>query len=127
MSVQPLFTPVRMGELDLPNSYRHGTAHPHARWADRSHADRAAGRILCSAGFGRIDRRGSDRDQSPDHVMREGRGQSSRSCRVSRVRLDGVRRPDARSRRASAGAVFVSSGGELPRNFVDGLMIWKGI
>jgi hypothetical protein len=92
MSVQPLFTPVRMGELDLPNSYRHGTAHPHARWADRSHADRAAGRILCSAGFGRTDRRGSDRDQSPDHVMREGRGQSSRSCRVSRVRLDGVRR-----------------------------------
>ena len=74
MSVQPLFTPVRMGELDLPNSYRHGTAHPHARWADRSHADRAAGRILCSAGFGRTDRRGSDCDQSPDHVMREGRG-----------------------------------------------------
>jgi 2,4-dienoyl-CoA reductase-like NADH-dependent reductase (Old Yellow Enzyme family) len=32
-----------------------------------------------------------------------------------------------RSRRASAGAVFVSSGGELPRNFVDGPMIWKGI
>jgi N-methylhydantoinase B/acetone carboxylase alpha subunit len=24
-------------------------------------------------------------------------------------------------------AVFVSSGGELPRNFVDGPMIWKGI
>src|SRR6202045_4582665 len=35
--------------------------------------------------------------------MREGRGQSSRSCRVSRARLDGVRRPDARSPRASAG------------------------
>ena len=33
----------------------------------------------------------------------EGRGQSSRSCRVSRSRLDGVRRPDARSRRASEG------------------------
>ena len=25
------------------------------------------------------------------------------------------------------GAVFVSSGGELPRNFVDGPIIWKGI
>jgi len=24
-------------------------------------------------------------------------------------------------------AVFVSSGGELPRNFVDGPIIWKGI
>src|SRR5260370_39865736 len=35
--------------------------------------------------------------------MREGRGQSSRSCRVSRARLDGVRRPDARSPRASGG------------------------
>src|SRR6266849_5377820 len=35
--------------------------------------------------------------------MREGRGQSSRSCRVSRARLDGVRRPDARSPGASGG------------------------
>jgi N-ethylmaleimide reductase len=32
----------------------------------------------------------------PNHVMRGGREQSSRSCRVSRSRLDGVRRPDAR-------------------------------
>jgi hypothetical protein len=24
-------------------------------------------------------------------------------------------------------AVFVSSGGDLPRNFVDGPIIWKGI
>jgi hypothetical protein len=47
-----------------------------------------------SAGVGRT---------RPNHVMREGRGQSSRSCRVSRSRLDGVRRPDARSRRASEG------------------------
>src|SRR5258706_8274884 len=35
--------------------------------------------------------------------MPEGRGQSSRSCRVSRARLDGVRRLDARSPRASGG------------------------
>src|SRR5882757_6789140 len=35
--------------------------------------------------------------------MREGRGQSSRSCRVSRARLDGVRRPHARSPPASGG------------------------
>jgi hypothetical protein len=79
MSVQPLFTPVRMGELDLPNSYRHGTAHPHARWADRSHADRAAGRV-------------------------------TRGLAVH-----------------PGDAVFVSSGGDLPRNFVDGPIIWKGI
>jgi 2,4-dienoyl-CoA reductase-like NADH-dependent reductase (Old Yellow Enzyme family) len=41
--------------------------------------------------------------------------------------LDGVRRPDARSPRASGDVVFVSSGGELPSNFVDGLIIWEGI
>src|SRR5260370_373886 len=35
--------------------------------------------------------------------MREGRGHSSRSCRVSRARLDGVRRPHARSPPASGG------------------------
>jgi hypothetical protein len=29
-----------------------------------------------------------------NHVMREGRGQSYRSCNASRSRLDGVRRPD---------------------------------
>jgi hypothetical protein len=116
MSVQPLFTPVRMGELDLPNRIVMAPL-THMRAGPIDHVP-----TLCSAGFGR-----SDRDQSPNHVMREGRGQSSRSCRVSRARLDGVRRPDARSRRAAGGAVFVSSGGELPRNFVDGPMIWKGI
>src|SRR6266849_4198939 len=36
----------------------------------------------------------------PNHVMRGGPGQSSRSCHVSRSRLDGARRPDARSDRA---------------------------
>ena len=41
--------------------------------------------------------------------------------------LDGVRRPDARSPRASGDVVFVSSGGELPSNFVDGPIIWEGI
>src|SRR5258708_6711523 len=35
--------------------------------------------------------------------MREGRGQPSRSCRVSRARLDGVRRPHVRSPPASGG------------------------
>jgi hypothetical protein len=127
MSVQPLFTPVRKCELDLPNSHRHGTAHPHARWADRSHADRAAGRILCPAGFGRTDRRGSDRDQSPNHVMREGRGQSSRSRRVSGT-AGGAYAALTRGLAVHPGdAVIVPSGGELPRNFVDGHMIWKGI
>jgi hypothetical protein len=29
MSNQPLFTPYRMGDLDLPN-HRHGAAHPDA-------------------------------------------------------------------------------------------------
>jgi hypothetical protein len=75
MSAQPLFTPVRMGDLDLPQSHCHGTAHPHARWADRSRADCAAGRV-------------------------------TRGLAVH-----------------PGGVVFVSSGGELPRNFVDGPII----
>jgi hypothetical protein len=41
LSVQPLFTPVRMGDLDLPNRID-GTAHPQARWVGGSRADRAA-------------------------------------------------------------------------------------
>jgi len=35
MSVPPLFTPVRMGDLDLPNRIVMGTAHPQCalgRW-----------------------------------------------------------------------------------------------
>ena len=72
MSAQPLFTPVRMGDLDLP-------AHPHARWADRSRADCAAGRV-------------------------------TRGLAVH-----------------PGDAVFVSSGGELSSNFVDGPVIWGGI
>jgi 2,4-dienoyl-CoA reductase-like NADH-dependent reductase (Old Yellow Enzyme family) len=62
MSLQPLFTPLDMGDLDLPNRIVMAP-HPHARWVDGSRADRAAGRILCPAGFGWTDRRGSDRNQ----------------------------------------------------------------
>jgi 2,4-dienoyl-CoA reductase-like NADH-dependent reductase (Old Yellow Enzyme family) len=68
MSVQPLFTPVRMGDLDLPN------------------------RIV----------------MAPLTRMRAGP-------------IDHV--PTA----LQAESVFVSSGGELPRNFVDGPIIWKGV
>ena len=79
MSVQPLFTPVPHGRTGSAQSHRHGTAHPHARWADRSRADCAAGRVT--------------------------RGLAVHPGDV----------------------VFVSSGGELPRNFVDGPMISKGV
>jgi N-ethylmaleimide reductase len=41
MSVQPLFTPTPHGRSGSAQSHRHGTAHPHARWVDGSHADRA--------------------------------------------------------------------------------------
>ena len=75
MSVQPLFTPIPHGRSGSAQSHRHGCADPHARWADQSRADCAAGRAT----------RGL-----PMHP---------------------------------GGAVFVSSGGELPRNFVDGLII----
>ena len=68
MSVQPLFTQVRMGNVDLPN------------------------RIV----------------MAPLTRMRAGP-------------IDHV--PTA----LQAGSVFVSSGGELPRTFVDGPIIWKGI
>ena len=68
MSVQPLFTPVRMGDLDLPN------------------------RIVMAP-----------------------------LTRMSAGPIDHV--PTA----LQAGSVFVSSGGELPRNIVDGPIIWKGI
>ena len=123
MSVQPLFTPVRMGELDLPN----GTAHPHARWADRSRANRVAGRILCPAGFGRTDRRGSDRDQSPNQSC--GKVEDNHPDRAAYLG-QGWTGYAALTRGLAVhprDAVFVSSGGELPRNFVDGPIIWKGI
>ena len=34
MSVQPLLTPLRMGESGSTQSHCLGTAHPHARWVD---------------------------------------------------------------------------------------------
>jgi len=58
---------------------------------------------------------------SPQPVMRGRSGNHPKiRAAVSRAGLDGVRRPDARSRRASADAVFGVERGELPRNFVDG-------
>jgi N-ethylmaleimide reductase len=77
MSAQPLFTPVRMDDLDLPNRIVMAPL-TSMRWADRSRADCAAGRVT----------RGL--------VVHPG------------------------------GVVFVSSGGELPSDFVDGHIIWEG-
>jgi NADH:flavin oxidoreductase / NADH oxidase family len=75
VSIQPLFTPVRMGDLYLPN------------------------RIV----------------MAPLTRMRAGP-------------IDHVPTALTRGLAVHPGdAVFVSSGGELPRNFVDGPMIWKGI
>ena len=79
MSAQPSLYPSPQGRSESAQSHRHGTAHPHARWADRSRADCAAGRVT--------------------------RGLAVHPGDV----------------------VFVSSGGDLPRNFVDGSIIWKGI
>jgi len=43
MSVEPLFTPVRMGDLDLPNRIVMAPLTPHARWVDRSRGDPPGG------------------------------------------------------------------------------------
>jgi hypothetical protein len=75
MSIQLLFTPVRMGDLYLPNR-------------------------IVMAPLTRM------RARPLDHVP------------TALTRGLAVHPEDA---------VFVSSGGELPRNFVDGPMIWKGI
>jgi hypothetical protein len=75
MSIQPLFIPVRTGDLYLPN------------------------RIV----------------MAPLTRMRAGP-------------IDHVPTALTRGLAVHPGdAVFVSSGGKLPRNFVDGPMIWKGI
>jgi hypothetical protein len=71
MSAQPLLPQSAWAIWICPIAL-HGTAHPHARWADRPRADCAAGRV-------------------------------TRGLAVH-----------------PGDAVFVSSGGELPRNFVDG-------
>jgi 2,4-dienoyl-CoA reductase-like NADH-dependent reductase (Old Yellow Enzyme family) len=114
MSVQPLFTPVRMGDLDLPNHnvmapltrMRAGPIDhvPTALQAEYYTLRASAGLIVAEAtaisadGFGYL-----------------GHGWTAYAALTRGFPVHPV------------DAVFVSSGGELPRNFVDGPMIWRGI
>ena len=127
MSVQPLFTPVRMGEPELPNRIvmapltrmRAGPIDhvPIALQAEYYAQRASAGLIVAEAtaisplftSCGKVE------DNHPDRAAYLGHGWTAYAALT----------------RGLAGhpgdAVFVSSGGELPRNFVDGPIIWKGI
>jgi hypothetical protein len=125
MSVQPLFTPVRMGDLYLPNRIvmapltrmRAGPIDhvPTALQAEYYAQQASAGLIVAEATAisPPITSCGKVEDNLPD-----------------RAAYLGVRHTPALTRGLAVhpgDGVFVSSGGELPRNFVDGPMIWKGI
>jgi NADH:flavin oxidoreductase / NADH oxidase family len=126
MSVQPLFTPVRMGELDLPNRIvmapltrmRAGPIDhvPTALQAEYYAQRASAGLIVAEATAisAPITPCGKAEDILP-RAAYLGHGWTAYAALT----------------RGLAGhpgdAVFVSSGGELPRNFVDGPIIWKGV
>jgi 2,4-dienoyl-CoA reductase-like NADH-dependent reductase (Old Yellow Enzyme family) len=127
MSVQPLFTPVRMGELDLPNRIvmapltrmRAGPIdHVPTALQAEYYAQRASvGLIVPEAtaisppttSCGKVE------DNHPDRAAYLGQGWTAYAALTRGLAVH------------PRDAVFVSSGGELPRNFVDGPMIWKGI
>jgi hypothetical protein len=127
MSIQPLFTPVRMGELDLPNRIvmapltrmRAGPIDhvPTALQAECNAQQASAGLIVAEAtaisppitSCGKVD------DNLPDRAAYLGYDLTAYAALTRGVAVH------------PRDAVFVSSGGELLRNFVDRPMIWKGI
>ena len=127
MSVQPLFTPVRMGELDLPNRIvmapltrmRAGSIDhvPTALQAEYYAQRASAGLIVAEATAisPPITSCGKVEDNLPDRAAYLGPGWTAYAALTRGLAVH------------PRDAVFVSSGGELPRNFVDGPMIWKGI
>jgi hypothetical protein len=138
MSVQPLFTSVRMGDLDLPNRIvmapltrmRAGSidyaptalqAEYYAQRATRPTNTVGSARKPCV--FKPCVFKWSA--PVPNDAIRGGRGQSSRLCHVFLSRLDSARRPDARFTVNTEDVVFASSGGALPSH--GGHIIWEGI
>jgi NADH:flavin oxidoreductase/NADH oxidase family protein len=127
MSVQPLFTPLRMGELDLPNRIvmapltrmRAGPIDhvPTALQAEYYAQRASAGLIVAEAtAIGPpITSCGKVEDNHPDRAAYLGHGWTAYAALTRGLAVH------------PGDAVFASSGGELPRNFVDGPMIWKGI
>jgi 2,4-dienoyl-CoA reductase-like NADH-dependent reductase (Old Yellow Enzyme family) len=127
MSVQPLFTPVRMGELDLPNRVvmapltrmRAGPIDhvPTALQAEYYAQQASAGLTVAEATVisPPITSCGKVEENHPDRAAYLGHGWTA--C-AALTRSLAVHPRDA---------VFMASGEELPRNSVDGPMIWKGI
>ncbi|SHH25240.1 hypothetical protein [Bradyrhizobium erythrophlei] len=127
MSVQPLFTPVRMGEPDLPNRIvmaplnrmRAGPIdHVPTALQAEYYAQRASvGPIVAEATAisPPITSCGKVEDNHPDRAAYPGHGWTAYAALTRGLAVH------------PGDAVFVPSGGERPRNFVDGPMIWKGI
>jgi hypothetical protein len=115
MSVQPLFAPVRMGELDLPNRIVMAplTRMPTALQAEYYAQQASAGLIVAEAtaisppitSCGKVD------DNLPDRAAYLRYGWTAYAALTRGLPVH------------PGEAVFVSSGGELPRNFVDGPII----
>src|ERR1700732_4417437 len=127
MSVQPLFTPVRMGDLDLPNRIvmapltrmRAGAIDhvPTALQAEYYAQQASSGLIVAKATAisPPITSGGKVEDNHPDRAAYLGHGLTAYAALTRGLAVH------------PGEAVFVSSGAELPRNFVDGPIIWKGI
>ena len=127
MSVQPLFIPVRTGELDLPNRIvmapltrmRAGPIDhvPTALQAEYYAQQASAGLIVAEATAisPPITSCGKVEDNLPDRAAYLGPGWTACAAPTRGLTVH------------PGGVVFVSSGGELPSNFVDGHIIWEGV
>jgi hypothetical protein len=127
MSVQPLFNPVRMGEPDLPNRIvmapltrmragpiDHVPTAPQAEY----YAQRASAGLIVAEATAispPITSCGKVGDDHLDRAAYPGHGWTAYAALARGLPVH------------PGDAVFVPSGGEIPRNFVDGPMIWKGI
>jgi 2,4-dienoyl-CoA reductase-like NADH-dependent reductase (Old Yellow Enzyme family) len=127
MSVQPLFNPVHMGEPELPNRIimapltrmragpiDHVPTAPQAEY----YAQRASAGLIVAEATAispPITSCGKVEDNHPDRAAYPGHGWTAYAALTRGLAVH------------PGDAVFVPSGGELPRNFVDGPVIWKGI
>ena len=127
MSVQPLFTPLRIGDLDLPNRIvmapltrmRAGPIDhvPTALQAEYYAQQASAGLIVAEATAisPPITSCGKVEDNHPDRAAYLGYGWTAYAALTRGLAVH------------PRGLCLCQAAGELPRNFVDGLMIWKGI
>jgi 2,4-dienoyl-CoA reductase-like NADH-dependent reductase (Old Yellow Enzyme family) len=127
MSVQPLFNPVRMGEPTLPTRIvmapltrmragpiDHVPTAPQAEY----YAQRASAGLIVAEATAispPITSCGKVEDNHPDRAVYPGHGWTAYAALTRGLAVH------------PGDAVFVPSGGGLPRNLVDGPVIWKGI